>query len=327
MNASVPRVAVIGVGSFGARHLQGLARIDRPLHVDVVDPSEASRKRAAALLAEVGGLRGGTCAMHGDLSMLSEAPDLAIVATAARERPQAVRDVVSLGTRRMILEKVLFTRLADYDEVAGLFERRRLQVWVNCARRAYPRAAALKQLVAGRPIRYTVTGAGWGLASNVIHHLDEFSMLCGHVDIEVSAEGLSSRLTEAKRPGYVEFFGSLQSRAPDGSRFIAVCTEGAESVPGDREITIETDDVRIVLRQSRDTLSVVRNGQAHSEPYPAPLQSELTAPVVTSILDGTPPALPDYKTAAAIHRVLIGALLEHMRRCTGNPDINECPIT
>jgi predicted dehydrogenase len=321
------RIAVIGAGSFGARHVQGLARIDRPLHVDVVDPSEAARTRAMSLLAEAGGLRHGTCVMHADLSALREAPDLAIVATAARERPRAVRDAVSVGARRMILEKVLFTRLADFDDASDLFQRRGLQVWVNCTRRAYPRAIELKQLVAGKPVAYTVSGAGWGLASNVIHHLDEFSMLCGTVDIEVSAEALCPAFTEAKRLGYIEFFGSLRGRTPDGSVFTAVCTEGTEAIPGDREIVIETDDVRIELRQSRDTMYVVQSGQRHSRPYPAPLQSELTAPVVTSILDGAPPCLPDYNTAAAIHRVLIGTLLGHMRRSTGNPDLNEVPIT
>src|SRR5262249_20161570 len=97
-------ILIVGAGAIGARHLQGLARIPRPLRVDVVGPSAGARERAAVLLAEVGGLRGGGAHYHADLSAVA-APDLAIVATNARERAGVVAELTRLGVRRFLLEK------------------------------------------------------------------------------------------------------------------------------------------------------------------------------------------------------------------------------
>lgn len=321
------RVAIIGAGGFGARHLQALARIERPLVVDVVDPSAAARTRAAGLLDEAGGLRRGTCTMHAELGLLAVVPDLAIVATASWERAAAVRALTVAGVRRLILEKVLFPNLPDYDAIADLLDAHDVKAWVNCTRRSYPRAGELARLLRHRPIQYRVSGAGWGLASNVIHHLDEFAMLCGHTDLGMSASDLAPGWQPAKRPGYVEFFGTLTARSPDGSRFSATCSDGQEVIPGDRSIEIVAGDTAVSMRQAATSMIVVEDGRARSEPYPTALQSEATAVHVETILDGGVPTLPDYATAARLHRPMLSAFLEHLRRAAGNPALTECPIT
>jgi|KBSMisStandDraft_5_1062788.scaffolds.fasta_scaffold271603_2 predicted dehydrogenase len=320
------RIAIVGAGSFGARHLQALARIDRPLHVDVVDPDAAARQRAGALLSEVGGLKAGAVTWHSDVSAMP-VPDVAIVATHARQRAGTVADLVRMGARQLLLEKVLFNRMADYDLTDRLFGEHAVRVWVNCARRAYPRMGNLVDLFGGRPVNYSVSGAGWGLATNVIHHLDEFALLCGSSDLVVSAKSLLPGAYPAKRPGHVEFFGTLRATAANGSQFVATCTGGSEAIPGDRVVTIEADGRSATIRQAAQTMTVREGSPERTEPYPISLQSEATAAHINSILDGGAPELPDYATAAKLHRAMLTAFIGHLRRSGGDPALEECAIT
>lgn len=317
------KVAVVGAGAIGTRHIQAMARIDGDLAVFVVDPAPAARAEAIGLLDQVGGLRGGRLVESDRIDGLVTVPDVAIVATNSRERPDVVRALLDLGVRKLILEKVLFTRLADYDDVGRSLAATGAEAWVNCPRRSYPASTQLRSLIDGQPFDYRVEGAGWGLGCNAIHHLDEYDMLSGAAALTLSARQLEPCVVDAKRAGYVEFFGALEGKSSAG-RFSAVCTQGA---PGDRLVTIETGASTVVISQSAKTMTIVEDGKARVESYPIPLQSESTADHINAILGGRAPGLPDYATASRLHRTMIETFLDHMRRVKNDPSIEECPIT
>ncbi len=315
------RVAVIGAGAIGARHIQALALVAAPLDLDIIDPLPQARQRATALLAEAGGLAAGTVREFSRVDDLDATPDLAIVATASRERPQAVRAVLARGARALILEKVLFTRLADYDEIDALLAG--VTAWVNCPRRAYPRAARLAELVDGTPFSYRVEGQGWGLACNLVHHLDEFASLAGGDDIVLDGAGLDDAIEPAKRDGYVEFFGKVAGTSERGHRLVARCTAGPAT---GRTVEIETGDRRLTISPQHE-LVIAEGACRETEPYPMPPQSRMTGDHVTAILAGRDPGLPDYATASRLHRVMLGAFLDHLRRVRLDDTIDECPVT
>jgi hypothetical protein len=318
------RIAVVGVGNLGARHLQSLARLEADLIVDVVDPSQAARDRSVDLLAEAGGLRRGHVNSVASLERLSGTPDLAIVATNSAERLRVIGALVEAGTPKMILEKVLFTRLQEYDAAASLFAKFDTQVWVNCGRRFAPRMNDLLAMVGRKPLHYRVDGAGWGLACNVVHHLDEFALLAGCDDIALSGDELDSGIIPSKRPGYIEFTGTLSGRTAAGSNFSANCAVGDFT---GRRVTIEAEDLQLTISQSDQTLTISDAQGVRTVPFAIPLQSEITAQHVADILEGKRPALPDYSTAARLHRPMLNVFLGHLRRCTGNSALDECPIT
>lgn len=316
------RVALIGAGGIGARHLQGLMRLGDGIATDVVDPAETARLRAGGLAAEINGTVAADISYHADLSTLP-VPDLAIVATNARERAGVVTELVQAGVRQFILEKVLFTRIADYDDIDTLFARNGVTAWTNCVRRAYPRAAELAAKVGGRRFDYRVEGQGWGLGCNVVHHLDEFAMLNGEHDITLNGAGLLPGTISAKRRGYVEFLGTLTGTASNGSTFSAECGPGD---PGDRVVSIACDGTEMHVSQINQTLSITDAKGTRNEPFPIPFQSEATAVHVDAILNGRAPALTDYSGAAKLHRKMLTVFLDHMRQGE-NFSIDECPIT
>jgi hypothetical protein len=316
-------VAVVGAGAIGARHIQAMARLTSSIDLAIVDPILEARRRAAQLLAEAGGLRSGTIREYERVDQLPKVPDLAIVATNSRERPHAVRSLINIGARSLILEKVLFTRLADHDEIDAAFSRTGVRAWVNCPRSAYPRAKRLQELIDDQPFDYLVEGNGWGLGCNLIHYLEEFSCLSHRREIELDSAALEPIVPPASRPGYVEFLGRVSGQALGGGTFAAVCGDKPSRL---RWVTIDLGKRRLTLSPEQ-TLTIEENGRRTLEPYPISPQSELTASYVDAILSGENPKLPQYATSSRLHRTMLGAFLQHLRRVRNDETIDECPVT
>ena len=313
---------MVGAGAIGGRHAQAMARVTAPIDLDIIDPVPQARQRAVSLLGEAGGLRAGSLRMFERLSDLDDAPDLAIIATNSRERPDAIRTAVALGARSLILEKVLFTRLSDYDAIDDLLGDAGIPAWVNCVNNAYPRSGRLKELIGGSPFHYQVEGTGWGLGCNLIHYLDEFANLSGKCEITLSSAGLEPTVTQAKRAGYVEFFGRISGETALPTKFTAICQQGAD---WSRTITIDAGDRYLTIAHNQ-TLTIKDGRSVRTEPYPISLQSEMTDSYVDAIFDDKAPRLPDYASASRLHRTMLAALLEHLRQVRGDNTIDECPV-
>lgn len=233
------KVMIVGAGTIGARHAQAMARVKAPIDLDIVDPLPQARQHALSLLAAAGGLHGGSMREYERLDDLEDAPDLAIIATNSRERPAATRAIVALGTRLLILEKVLFTRLSDYDAIDRLFADSGISAWVNCVNGAYPRYERVKELIGNSPFHYCVEGTAWGLCCNLIHYLDEFCTLSGQKHLQLNSAGLEPVVVQSKRSGYVEFFGRISGDTAARTKFTAICHQGAD---WSRTITIDLGD-------------------------------------------------------------------------------------
>ncbi|MEQ8656365.1 MAG: Gfo/Idh/MocA family oxidoreductase [Hyphomicrobiales bacterium] len=315
------KIAIVGAGALGQRHLSALARLGQPVQVLVIDPSRSSLHAAEDVFNRVG------FPQESELIISSkrlEACDVAIIATNARERLAVLEGVLASGAGAVLLEKVLFTRLGDYDRAASLIQEARTPVFVNCARRTFGSFSHLKMLVAGRPFSYRVEGNGWGLACNAVHHLDEFAALAGKSDIKVDASGLTPGYFPAKRPSYLELGGCLRASTPDGSSLEAICRPGP---PSDRLVTVETLEGSAIVSEKASTLTLSFGGKYKVFPIDIPLQSRITAEHVCALLAKREPALPDYTAASAVHRPMICAFLEHLRLTCPNETFDECPIT
>lgn len=315
-------IAIIGTGALGIRHFQALARLDGPIRVDLVDPVAVARERALGLLTEVGGING-EVRQFGGVDELQTPPDVAIVATNARERLAAVLGLCGIGCPAMILEKVLFTRREEYVLAGDAIRKVGVSAWVNCARRTAPRFHRLRDLIAGRPISYRVEGANWGLASNVIHHLDEWMFLSGEQSV-ILRGGLDPGLIPAPRNRYFEVSGTISGQAGAHS-FVAVGRVEA-GVDRNRVVSIRCDKTELVIGQASQDLLIRFGGRLIArEVYPTALQSEATAWHIATIFAGGEPSLPRYEESRRHHLALLDVLLPHFQSIDSS--LTECPIT
>jgi predicted dehydrogenase len=314
-------VLISGAGQLGSRHLQGLAACTPRLRIYVHDVAASSLERAAERWEDVR-----SAAVSHEVSFISSLDalpretDVVISATTASIRPDVVEAISRATTvRHWILEKVLAQNEADLDRlVCAVGET--AKAWVNTARRTMPwhqRVAAALDLRA--PVTFEVRGGDWGLACNSVHFLDLVAWWTGEALVSVSTEGLARNWHESKRPGNFEVLGTLAATFSGGSRAILTASPTTD------------DDALHVSDASRhwridETQGVATCSDGRELVGGVTFQSQLTGPVVESILATGSSTLPTVVESAAMHRVLVGSLLAHWQHAEA-PDAKRVPIT
>lgn len=317
------KIALIGAGQLGSRHLQALALFDRPARIFVVDPFEASLATARERFEQVKQDR-----VEARFTMrfeeLPAALDAAVVATGADTRRAALERLFARSRVDVaLLEKVLFQRIADYDAVAALLSAQGTHAWVNCAQRLWPFFRDLRpRLLGGANINVTVTGASWGLGCNAIHNLDLLSYLVGEPQCRLEAQ-LDAGSIPSKRAGFIEFTGTLHAFGARGNR-VTQTSWRAGSAPFAFEV--QSEALHAFWRVGEPTMRLAdaagdwqwRELETH-----VPYQSQLTHVVLAEMINRRSSVLPSYAESAALHVKMLEAFLAHLRRAPGDA----CAIT
>jgi len=324
------KIAIVGAGQLGSRHLQALTLLDGDAEIQVFDPNALSRETAAKRFEEVAGRNPGvTASFHASLSDMAGDCDMAIVATNADVRRHAVEQLLAQGSvKNLILEKVLFQKLEDYDDVGSLLQKNGAKAWVNCPRREWPFYSSLKKRLVGKKIyEVNVGGSSWGLGCNAIHLIDLIAFLSEETAYTLSAEFLDDQITASKRTGFIEFTGMLNGRFVNGPCFsIASYAEG--QIPDAIEIT--GDGFRLLITEADKKMmfaSAEEQWLWKEELFDVPYQSNLTNRVVERILKTGVCDLPTFHESTLLHKPVISGLLAHLQKIEhkGSPDL--CPIT
>ena len=316
-------IYVVGAGQLGSRHLQALKGVKSSLDIRVVDPSEGSLKIAKERYESV---------PNGQLHQVSfstsfdrtDAADIAIVATNSDVRRKAIEGLFDASkTRLLVIEKLLFNQRADYEEIESKLADTAAKAWVNCPMRVMPVYEKIRTSIATSPISYRVTGSQFGLVTNAIHYIDHVAHLCGCTEFELDTSGLDRNSIPSKRPGFLEFNGTLVARFADGSRCEINCYPTG-TAPVIVEIFNEKN--RYIVRESEGKLW--HSGESSNwawleQAAPIPYQSQITTEVIESLLSTGDCGLTPYANSAKIHLQLLDTLLKlvrsHSSETTGYP--------
>ena len=217
-------VAIIGAGQLGSRHLQGLKRASLPLSITVLDSSQDSLKIAQERYEAVSAIGEKCVKFSKDINQLPSEVDLVIVATGSKPRAAIVKSLLNVSkVKNLVLEKVLFPRLLDYEEISILLKENNVNTWVNCPRRMLGSYQQILQLIdRSKPIMMKKGGENWGLCCNGIHFVDIFMYLTGEEDFSVDTSKLNIEIVESKRPGYIEMTGELTIITSNGNKLTLV---------------------------------------------------------------------------------------------------------
>jgi hypothetical protein len=318
-------ILIVGAGQLGSRHLQGLAKCTNSLSIFVVDVNPKALQLAQQRWLEVVSeyVADKEVSFHTDLSQCSNDVDLVIVATTARKRVQLVSLIKEHVTARFwILEKVLAQSVVELDQLLVLMGTG-CKVWVNTPRRMLPWHKLIRdRFTKQSPLHLRVTGKVWGLACNAIHFLDMLTWFSGESLSQISTEGLSSKWLEAKRPGNWEIMGKLTAQFSGGSTATLIVEEGD---PMDLCYQFEIDDRSFKWLIDEENGCAVRSDGV-SIAGRLPFQSEVTPLLVDEILTTGKCELPSLSISVEVHRVFLGAMLDHWRN-TMNSTETSVPIT
>lgn len=319
-------IALVGAGQLGSRHLQALAQFDRPATIWVVDPSTQSLAVAKERFEQVAKPLVVARFLQG-FDSLPTSFDAAVVATGANVRRAAIEALLARSSvSAMLLEKVLFQRIADYAAIGDLLDSRGVKAWVNCAQRLWPFFVQLRTRTLGQPnVHIGVSGANWGLGCNAIHNLDLLGFMTGDSQFRIET-ALDAGSIPSKRPGFIEFTGAVYAYGARGSRVDQVSYPAGDA-PFAFEVRTSEFHAQWRVGEPMARISESSSGWAWREyPVSIPYQSQLTGGVVAQMLDNGTSELPRYAESAALHLTMLEAFLSHLGGSSGvRPEA--CAIT
>lgn len=320
------RIAVLGAGQLGSRHLQGLAKLQTENEIYVVDPMEASLKVAKERFEELNS-KSNRRITYSTTIDFEDKIDVAIVATNSLERLSVIENL--LGKCKidyLILEKFLFTNLDEFDKAEKLIQDNCLNAWVNCPRRMYDFYKAVKEEIKNEnSISYSYSGYNLRPGSNSVHHLDLFSFFINDSDINLDCNSLDANILSAKRNGYVEFSGLIKASKGKHNFVLNSFNEGNSPA----FIEINTPNVKYLIREDLkecNKLSSENNWSWETKSFDYPMQSNLTNLIVEDIYNKKSSDLPSYKESFEIHKNFLKSIFSFYKNIR-NEEISSCPIT
>lgn len=322
------KIAIVGAGQLGSRHLQGLAKSTIDISIEVVEPFESSRKIAQQRYEEIANNSFvKKIDFLDNIEKLSEKLDLVIVATSANVRMQVVLELLdSKNVENLVLEKVLFQTINEYTQMERLLKETDTNCWVNHPRRMFPVYKELKEkLKSATQVSYNFQGGDWGLGCNGLHFIDHLAYLTDSTSLTLNNRGLDDKIYDSKREGFIEFNGLLAGKI-DNHLF---------SLYSNREVTanvftIVSDVLIAYIDESRGEIKLATQEsnwefelQKEKIVY---FQSELSNILIEDVFIKNRCYLPTYKEAMNLHVPYIQCLLNHMEKIDGQ-EYNLCPIT
>lgn len=316
------QVAVIGAGQLGSRHLQGLKIASSPLLITVMDSNDESLNVAKERYDAVSPIGVKNVNYVNSIDKLPSELDLVIIATGSKPRAAIVQSLLNHATvKYLILEKVLFPSLVDYNIVGRLLNDKGTRCWVNCPRRMYGSYKQIKETVdPTKPIYMTNADEDWGLCCNAIHMIDIFLYLTEETSYTVETKFLNDKIEDSKRGGYIEMTGKLEVKTEKGNILTLISEKNFD---GEKNFMIENGEDIYVISEGDGKWSMNGNTYQFSMPY----QSQLTGVLADELLITGGCSLTPFNLSATYHAPFIEAMLAKYNEIKGTPDNKILPIT
>jgi len=320
------KIAVIGAGQLGARHLQGLLKLSIPCEIWVIDPFSASLESARIRASEIAASAEHVVHFHESLDDLPEALDYAVVATSSDVRFSILEKLTQAHRLRyLVLEKVLFQDLDHYAKAIELVERHDIATWVNCTRRTYPIYRKAREFFAVDTIRsFVISGGEWGLGCNAIHFVDLCAYLSGERLTSFDTRDLDAAVLESRRKGFVEFTGILRgTSSTTGFEATAWANSAAPLL-----IQIRSDRFSCVLDEGSGVALFGDHQQKTwtREEFSVPFLSDVSTAIASGIIEEGHSLLPSLAESVACHLPLMASFGAFASKQLGTP-ATFCPVT
>jgi hypothetical protein len=320
-------VVIIGAGQLGSRYLQGIVSSKLNIKIFVVDPSQNSLDICKKRINEKN--TSFDYKNYYELLSIKGLPkiiDLVIIATQSDIRFKVLKNLTEQShvINFMILEKVLFQNINEYDLSSEIIKNRQIKCWVNCTRRAFPIYQKIKSYLNDEisNLRFKVAGGEWGLMSNSIHFLDTISYITENSDIKITQ---ISKLIDpinsiSKRKNVYESSGKIEGICGD-SNFVFISKKSSDD---DLVFSVESNSMKIIINETQGLAKFTKSKHSYKETFVIPYLSQFSINIVENILLTSECGLPYLENSIALHKPLIQELSSYFKR---NFDQDFCPLT
>jgi predicted dehydrogenase len=332
-------IVLVGAGKLGSRHLQALAKLNILASIYVIDLNSEALEVAKGRYQEIPDNPNikeihflNSIKAIGSLYI-----DVAIIATTSEFRRQVIEELVEFSeVRYLILEKILFQKLEDYQFVEELLLKKGIKTWVNFPRRKWSVYQELKESLKDSIIsEVNVIGQNWSLATSSMHFIDLIAFLTNNkkykilnLDFNNEVYPAYSSVTGSRESKYLEFYGSMKGRFSDSAYFNFTCLKNSDSP---FLISIVTDKSIIQIYEEMGIMYILGHGldktwEINSSVFTMPFQSELTNIIVEELIAEGDSILTGFEESAELHLPLLNSFLQFIGEVK-NEKLTSCPIT
>lgn len=220
------RVAVIGLGRMGRRHVE----VVRGLGLDVVGVCDQSQEclDIARREFDIGSDR---CFQDATDMLDKVRAEAVIVATTAPSHATLVCAAVRLGSRYILCEKPAATSVAQVEQMLEVCQANGVELAVNHQMRFMPQYTEVRALVGtpqlGGLVSIAVAGSNFGLAMNASHYFEMFRYMSGGEAQAVQAWLDDERVPNPRGPQFQDRGGKVRVTGSDGVSMWIDCSVAA----------------------------------------------------------------------------------------------------
>lgn len=319
-------VAVIGCGSIGQRHIQGLGVSKSDIKVHIFDNSQDSiktcRKFINDIASEIGNLETKFYATTESLGKAISCFDLVIISTTANDRPTHLKSLCkSINSKAWLLEKPICQSPDELDELIDLTKE--MNIWINHPWRFMSMHHDLKNnYLKDQEIDITFSGPNIGIGCNISHFIDLVNFFTDEIPKFVDTSGLSNQWHNSKRNGFKEIDGTLICKFSKGSKMRVVSDNNLKNFIISGTSLKTGKNFFIDDKNSKSTFD-----EEFIQFSKIPLQSQLSGKVFDQINKQGYSDLTKFTIATKCYRIVISALLKHWQNTSGQKSDKFLPLS
>jgi predicted dehydrogenase len=214
------RVAVIGLGRMGLRHVETVRR----LGMDICGAADLSSEALHSVQDQYG-VAESACFIDAYEMLAKVKPEALVIATTAPTHAPFVLAAAEHGVRYVLCEKPFATSLREADAMLKACERVGTHLAVNHQMRYMDQYTKVKAVIGGEAlgplVSILVAGSNFGLAMNASHYFEMFRYISGESVFDVQAWFEDTHLVNPRGANFEDRSGRLLARSEKGpSMFI-----------------------------------------------------------------------------------------------------------
>jgi hypothetical protein len=321
------KIALIGCGNIGSRHLQALVKLPFSTEISIVEPNKNAQRVGLERLNQMkNNNKKQNIFWYSSINELKDKFDVVIIATTAKDRIKVINKLLKMGNTRFLIEKIVCQSLSEYNILLKNIKKNNAKGWVNTNMPYFKTYQNIKKYFKNSErIHISLTTAGhYGLGTNAIHYLDFFCWFTNNYKITLDGKFLFNKLFSNKRGiKLVEFAGMLSGENKDGSTITLNFIPNSDlplilNIYGNNNKHLLIDEVAEKTWNILDKKSNFSYNYEHT--------SGLTTKIISDIIKKDDCKLTTVENSFYIHKELFRIFNAHIEKITHKRK-KICPIT
>ena len=110
------KIALIGCGNIGSRHLQALVKLPFSTEISIVEPNKSAQRIGVERLNQIKiNKKKQNIFWYSSINELKNKFDVVIIATTAKDRVKMINRLLKMGNTRFLIEKIVCQSLSEYN--------------------------------------------------------------------------------------------------------------------------------------------------------------------------------------------------------------------